>query len=99
MSDAFPIHNDLKQGETLSSLLYKMLSGSSRKNQERMELNGTHQLLVYADDDNLLGRNRKNVNKKEEALSEASREAGQKVNTKLNICLCLITRMLDRVII
>jgi hypothetical protein len=30
--------------------------GSVRAHQEGMKLNGTHQLLVYADDVNILGR-------------------------------------------
>jgi hypothetical protein len=40
--------------------------GRSRKTKEEMELNGTHQLLVYADDMNMLGHNT-------ETLTEASK--------------------------
>ena len=45
-----------------------------------MKLNGTHQLLVYADDVNLLGGKRHNLNENAEALVADTREIGLEVS-------------------
>jgi hypothetical protein len=42
-----------------------------------MKLNGTHQLLAYADDVNIVGEN---IQKNTEALLDASKEVGLQVN-------------------
>jgi hypothetical protein len=58
LSDIFPIQNSLKKGDDLSPLLFIFhLQYAIRKvleYDERLELNGVHQLLLYPGDVNLV---------------------------------------------
>jgi hypothetical protein len=54
-----------------------------------MKLNGTHQLLVYADDVNLLEDNIDNIKKNTETLIDASKEVGLEVNAERTKCTLL----------
>jgi hypothetical protein len=47
-----------------------------------MKLNGTHQLLAYADDVNLLGNNIDAIKKNTESLIDASKEIGLEINVE-----------------
>jgi hypothetical protein len=51
-------------------------------NQEGLKLNGTHQLLVYADDVNILGGSVHAIKKSTEALVVVSKEIGLEVNAE-----------------
>jgi hypothetical protein len=47
-----------------------------------LKLNGTHQLLAYADDVNLLGDNIDIIEKNTETLIDASKEVGVEINVE-----------------
>jgi len=53
---------------------------SVQVNQDGLKLNGIHQLLVYADDVNMLGGSVHTKNGNTEALIVASKEIGLEVN-------------------
>jgi hypothetical protein len=51
-----------------------------QENHVGLKLNGTHQLVTYADDVNLLGDNIDTIKKNTETLIDASKEVGLEIN-------------------
>jgi len=83
VSDRFPIRNGLKQGDALSPLLFNFaLEYAIRRvqvNQDGLKLNGTHQLLAYDNDVNILGGSTNTLKENAGALVAVTRETGLKV--------------------
>ena len=101
MSDMFPIRKGLKQGDVSPLLSNCALEYAIRRvqvNQDGLKLNGTHQLLAYADDVNVLGGSEHTVKENAEALVAAAREIGIEVSAdNLITWSCLETRMQNEV--
>jgi len=84
LSDMFTRKNGLKQGEALSSLLFNFAVEIAVRrvqvNKYGLKLYGTHQLLVYTDDVNIMGGIVHTVRKNTKALVVDSKETCLEVN-------------------
>jgi len=85
VSDRFPIRNNLKQGDALSPLLFNFALECAIRwvqvNQYGLKLNGTHQLLAYAYDVNIMGESIHTLKENAGALVAATRETRLEVST------------------
>jgi hypothetical protein len=76
----------LRQETALLPLLlnsaFKCAIRRVQANQEGWQLHGTHQLLVYADDANILGRSIHTIRKNTKALVVTSEETGLEANAE-----------------
>jgi hypothetical protein len=83
LPDEFLIRNCLKQGDAVRSLLFNLALRYTIKevqvNQDGLKLNGTYQLLVYADDINISGGRVHAIKKNTEALVVASKKTGLEI--------------------
>ena len=103
LSDMFPIRNTLKQENAVSPLLLKFIVECAIRRvqveDDGLKLNGTHQMLFYADRVNILGGSVHTIKENAEALIVGSMEIGLEMLIKLSTCSCLEIRMQDRVTI
>jgi hypothetical protein len=79
----FPLRSGSNQGDVLMPLLFTFAVGYTIRrvqvNQDGLKLNGTDQLLVYADDVNIIGGSVHTVEKTQNLLVDASKEIGLEV--------------------
>jgi hypothetical protein len=71
LSDIFPTRNSLRQKDDLSPLFFhfalEYAISRAQVNQNGLKLNGTHKLLVYADDVNIWGGSVRTIKENAEA--------------------------------
>jgi hypothetical protein len=86
LSVAVSFSNGLEKGDALSPLLLNLsleyVIRKVQENEDGMKLNEIYQLLIYANDINTFGEDINFIQKKTEALVEASNKIGLKVKAE-----------------
>jgi hypothetical protein len=79
-------YSDIKEGDALSSLLFNFALEYAitevQENEVGLKIYWTHQLLVYADDVNLLGDDIDTTKKNTGTLIDARKEVGLEINAE-----------------
>jgi hypothetical protein len=87
------MNNGLKQGAALTQLLFNLaleyVIRRVQANQKGLKLNGTHQLLIYTDDVNILGGSIHTIKKNTQALVIASKKISLEVNAETTKCVVI----------
>ena len=79
MCEMFVIKHGFRKGDVfIFASDYGIMK--DKPNQDGLKLNDAHQLLVYADDNNILGESLHTIKKNTETLVVASKETGVEVN-------------------
>jgi hypothetical protein len=64
------------------SFCFRICRQESQGNEASLELNGTHQLLVYVDNVNSLGDSVNTIKQKKETLLQANKDIGLEINAE-----------------
>jgi hypothetical protein len=89
---------EMEEFKICGTLCFKLATGKVHTNWEVLKLNGTHQLLAYADDVNLLMKAYIPEKKKQRNILSAGKEIDLEVSAeKTEYMPCLMNRMEDSI--
>jgi hypothetical protein len=82
---------------TAFQICFRICHNKVQESQGGLELNGRHQLPVYADDVNLLVDNIDTIKESTETLIDARKEVGLEVNAEKTSIDCCLTRIQGKI--